>query len=70
MAQEKRRILIVDEEKDIGATFKIILENYGFDIDYYTDPAVAVEQFKPNLYDLTILDINLPKINGFELYDQ
>ena len=70
MAQEKRRIFIVDEEKDIGATFKIILENYGFDIDYYTDPAVAMEQFKPNLYDLTILDINLPKINGFELYDQ
>ena len=70
MAQEKKRILIVDEEKDIGATFKIILESYGFNIDYYTDPAVAVEQFKPNLYDLTILDINLPKINGFELYDQ
>jgi DNA-binding response OmpR family regulator len=70
MAQEKRRILIVDEENDVGGTFKIILENYGFDIDYYTDPAAAVEQFKPNLYDLTILDINLPNINGFELYDQ
>gem|GEM_PF-4763088 len=34
------------------------------------DPALALEQFKPNLYDLRILDINLPKINGFELYDQ
>ena len=34
------------------------------------DPALAWEQFKPNLYDLRILDINLPKINGFELYDQ
>jgi YesN/AraC family two-component response regulator len=31
---------------------------------------VALEQFKPNLYDLTMLDINMPKINGFELYDQ
>jgi DNA-binding response OmpR family regulator len=62
--------LIVDEEKDVGGTFKIILEKYGFDVDYFTDPAVALEQFKPNLYDLTILDINLPKINGFELYDQ
>jgi CheY-like chemotaxis protein len=31
---------------------------------------VASEKFKPNLYDLTILDIKMPKINGFELYDQ
>ena len=70
MAKKKKRILIVDEEKDIGLTFKIILENDGFDIDYYADPTEAVEQFKPKRYDLTILDINMPKINGFELYDQ
>ena len=70
MARINKRVLIVDEEKDVGGTFKIILEKYGFDVDYFTDPAVALEQFKPNLYDLTILDINLPKINGFELYDQ
>ena len=62
--------MIVDEEQDIGTTFKLILENNGFDVDHYTDPSVAVEEFKPNLYDLTILDINLPKMNGFELYDQ
>ena len=35
-----------------------------------TDPALALETFKPNLYDLTILDIRMPKINGFELYHQ
>lgn len=62
--------MIVDEQEDVGGTFEIMLKNYGFEIDYFTDPAVALEQFKPNLYDLTILDINLPKINGFELYDQ
>ena len=66
----KKRILIVDEEKDVGGTFETILRNYGFEIDYFTDPAVALEKFKPNLYDLTILDIRMPKINGFELYDQ
>ena len=69
MAQVKKRILIVDEEKDVGGTFETILENYGFDIDYFTDPVLALEKFKPNLYDLTILDIKMPKINGFELYD-
>ncbi len=64
------RILIVDEDKDVGLTFETILNNYGFDIDYFTDPAAALDKFKPNLYDLTILDINMPKINGFELYEQ
>jgi DNA-binding response OmpR family regulator len=70
MTQLKKRILIVDEEKDVGGTFEIILKNHGFEVDYFTDSAAASEQFKPGLYDLTILDINLPKINGFELYDQ
>jgi len=70
MAQVNKRILIVDDEKDIGRTLKLILENYGFDIDCFTDPVVALESFKPNLYDLTILDIRMPKINGFELYHE
>jgi DNA-binding response OmpR family regulator len=66
----KKRILILDDEKDVGRTLKTILENYGFDIDCFTDPVMALEKFKPNLYDLTILDIRMPEINGFELYDQ
>jgi DNA-binding response OmpR family regulator len=66
----KKRILIVDEEKDIGETFKLILEINGFDVDHFIDPVVVLEQFRPNLYDLTILDINLPNMNGFELYDE
>src|SRR4029078_489835 len=70
MTQEKKRILIVDDEKDVGKTFKMILENYGFIIDSFTDPLLALEKFKPNFYDLTILDIKMPEINGFELYDR
>ena len=70
MAQVKKRILIVDDEKDIGRTLQLILEKYGFDVDCFTDPALALEKFQPNLYDLTILDIKMPKINGFELYDR
>ena len=70
MAQVNKRILIVDDEKDVGRTLKLILENYGFDIDCFTDPALALEKFRPNLYDLTILDVRMPKINGFELYHQ
>ena len=70
MAEVKKRILIVDDEKDVGWTLKLILENYGFDIDCFTDSATALEKFKPNLYDLIILDIKMAEINGFELYDE
>ena len=64
------RILLVDDEKDVGRTYELILENYGFDVDCFTDQAIALEQFKPNLYDLIILDIKMPDPNGFKLYDQ
>jgi DNA-binding response OmpR family regulator len=70
MAEVKKRILIVDDEKDVGWTLKLILENYGFDIDCFTDSATALEKFKPNRYDLIILDIRMAEINGFELYDE
>ena len=70
MAQEKKRILIVDDEKDIGRTLQLILENYGFDVDCFTDPALALEKFKPKLYHLIILDIRMAEINGFELYEK
>ena len=70
MAEVKKRILIVDDEKDVGWTLKLILEYYGFDIDCFTDSATALEKFKPNLYDLIILDIRMTEINGFELYDE
>ena len=70
MAEVKKRILIVDDEKDVGWTLKLILENYGFDIDCFADSATALEKFKPNLYDLIILDIRMAEINGFELYDE
>jgi two-component system alkaline phosphatase synthesis response regulator PhoP len=70
MALVKKRILIVDDEKDIGRTLQLILEKYGFDVDCFTDPALALEKFKPNLYHLVILDIKMAEINGFELYEK
>ena len=70
MSGVTKRILIVDDERDIGLTVKIILENYGFLVDSFTDPEAALKNFKPSFYDLLILDIKMPEINGFELYHQ
>lgn len=70
MPQFKKRILIIDDEKDSGFTIKAMLEEYGFDVEIYTDPMEALKHFKPDFYGLIILDIKMPEINGFELYNQ
>jgi DNA-binding response OmpR family regulator len=65
---QNKRILIVDDEKDITDTFKIGLEQQGFEVITYNDPELALSQFKENYFDLLLLDIKMPKISGFDLY--
>ena len=60
--------MVVDDELDICLMLKVVLENNGFIVDYYYNPVVAVDEFKSNFYDLIILDIQMPDINGFQLY--
>lgn len=62
------RILLVDDDEDNLKIFTIILENQGFLVDAYSDPVVALSEFKPSLYDLIILDYQMPEMNGIELY--
>ena len=64
------RILIVDDEPDITLSFKMILEGNGFKVDTYNDPFHATRNFKAGSYDLVILDIRMPKMTGFQLYDE
>ena len=63
-----RRIAIVDDEPDITAVLKKGLEQNGFSVDTFNDPRVALSNFKPEYYDLVIIDIRMPHINGFDLY--
>ena len=65
---KKQRILIVDDEQDITSTFDMILQMNGFEVDTYNDPLLALSDFKPDIYGLALLDIRMPKMNGFELY--
>jgi DNA-binding response OmpR family regulator len=62
------RILVVDDEKDILNVFKKGLEQAGFLVDGEVDPIRAFVNFKPNTYDLVILDLKMPDISGVELY--
>ena len=71
-------MLIVDDEADVTITFKAGIEesnnNNGTDkrIEVYTsnNPIVALSEFKPNFYDLLLVDINMPHMNGFELWEK
>ena len=55
--KSKKRVLVVDDEFDIGLWLKTILEGNGFIVDYYCNPLIALKEFKPNFYELLILDI-------------
>jgi two-component system, OmpR family, response regulator ChvI len=67
---DKQKILIVDDEPDITTALKMYLEIQGFHVDAYTDPTNALAHFKAGLYQLLILDIKMPEMNGFELYTE
>ena len=66
-----KRILVIDDEKDNASVFSIALEDTGlYEVNSFTNPITALSSFKPNTYDLAILDIKMPKMNGFELYEK
>ena len=64
------RILVVDDEPDLTKVSTLALEYHGFKVDTFNDPQEALSKFKPGSYDLIILDIKMPKMDGFELYEE
>ena len=63
-----RKIPMVDDEADANTAIREVLEQNGFIVDSYEDPFLALENFKPHFYDLLILDIKMPEMNGFSFY--
>src|SRR5919198_1443546 len=66
----KARILLVDDEQDITYSFSTALEDNGYVVDTFNDPQEALSNFKADSYDLLLIDVKMPKMNGFELYQQ
>jgi CheY-like chemotaxis protein len=60
-------ILLVDNEPDSISVLSMGLEDAGFNVDAFNDPISALSNFKPNFYALSILDINMPKMDGYQL---
>ena len=63
-----KKILVIDDELDICIMLKVVLEQNGFIVNHYSNPIVALDEFKSNFYDLIMLDIQMSDINGMQLY--
>jgi two-component system, OmpR family, response regulator ChvI len=64
----KGRILLVDDERDINTVVKKGLERVGFKVCAFNNPLDALSNFEAGSYDVALLDIRMPSMNGFELY--
>jgi DNA-binding response OmpR family regulator len=62
--------LVVDDEPDITFTLQAVLEDGGFNVDAFIDPELVLSSFKPGLYDLVLINIMMPKMDGFALYER
>jgi len=68
--QQPKKILIIDDELDVTITLRMVLEQNGFKTDYYTNSVLAYKNFRDGLYDLVLLDIKMPVVDGFTLYQK
>jgi two-component system, OmpR family, response regulator ChvI len=66
--EQKRKIMVVDDEEDLTLMFRLGLERKGFAVDVFNDSLEALSRFKPDYYDLILLDVKMPRMTGFELF--
>jgi DNA-binding response OmpR family regulator len=64
----RKRILVVDDESDLTLFYRMSLEYHGFEVEAFNDPRKALSNFKADYFDLIILDIKMPSMDGFELF--
>jgi DNA-binding response OmpR family regulator len=62
--------LIVDDDPDLTFTLKTVLYENSFKVDSFNNPILALKNFQAGSYDLLIMDVNMPQMNGFELYEK
>ena len=60
--------MVVDDEIDVARSYRMFLESSGYYVDTYIDPLKALSEFRYEKYDLVVLDVRMPSMNGFELY--
>jgi len=67
---DRKPNVILDDEMDCNITVEAVLQDNGFKVDSYEDHILALENFKSYFYDLVILDIKVPQMDGFVVYNE
>ena len=67
---KEKNILIVDDDEDLTNLYETFLKFDGYKVDAFTDPVDALSYFRKDVYDLVLLDLKMPKMNGVELYKE
>jgi DNA-binding response OmpR family regulator len=62
-----KNILIVDDDEDLTNLYETFLKFDGYNVDVFIDPVDALSSFRKDVYDLVLLDLKMPKMNGVEL---
>lgn len=67
MSKKNARIFLVEDDLSFGSVLKSYLEINDFDVDLVDDGKIAVDAFRRGVYDLCILDVMLPHVDGFTI---
>jgi DNA-binding response OmpR family regulator len=67
-SHETVALLRLVDESDVNTAIAKVLEQYGYKVDSCEYPLIALDNFKPHFYDLVVLDIKMPEMNGFSFY--
>lgn len=67
MAEEKVKIIVIDDEPSVLESFKMILKIKDYEVDTFSDGPSALSQLKPNVYDLAFVDLKLPGMDGIQI---
>lgn len=62
--------MLVDDEEDVVMSISAGLEHNGFRVDGFTNSKLALKSFEKGKYEMIIVDVRMPGIGGFELYEK
>jgi CheY-like chemotaxis protein len=76
-----KQVLVIDDDLDSAITIRTCIESYFekdsqgsefqvMEVTMYSNPVTALVEFKPYYYDLLLVDINMPTVNGYELVEK
>ena len=68
MMSSNKKILLVDDDKDIALSFNLALQHNDFLVDVFTNPIEALAKFKPGFYKMALIDLRMPEMDGIELF--